>query len=152
MSEVRVIIQDNLNGNETITKNTPSLTPNVNEKRLEASGNSAQVAANQKASKNLAIATMLAKQSFSYVTSNIGKWTGNSHNQAIINNATDIIGLGILAYINPAVAAATVALRFTTTALDQAWEDRVNSLTTQRTLARQGFNSVGEAIGYRRNK
>lgn len=152
MSEVRVIIQDNLGSNETITKNAPSVATSTTEATTTTTANSMQSNVNQKSSKNLAIATMLAKQSFSYVTSNVGKWTGNSHNQAIVDNVSDIVSMGVLAYINPALAAATLALRFTTTAIDQAWEDRVNSLNTQRTLARQGFNSVGEAIGYRRNK
>ncbi len=152
MSEVKVIIQDNLGGNETITKNTPSVSKSVSDTQSEVTANPVQMAKSKKSVKNMAIATMLAKQSFSYVTSNVGKWTGNSHNQAMVDNATDLAGLGMMALVNPYIAVAVTAMRIGTTAIDQAWEDRQNRVASERALARQGFNSVNEAIGYRRNK
>ena len=151
MSEVRVRITDELGGSETITKNvSTSPAKTISEKQIAI--DSGQQATSIKASKNLAIATMLAKQSFNYATSNIGKWTGNSHNQAIVNNATDMISLGILAFVNPGVAIATAAFRIGTTAIDSAWERKQNQLAEERALARAGFTSRGEALGYRRNK
>ena len=117
-----------------------------------ATADSKRVASAKVGVKNLAIATMLAKQSFNYVISNVGKWTGNSHNQAIVNNVQDMMGIGMLALVNPAIAIASTALRFTTAALDQSWENKEMQASSQRRLARAGFNNVGEAIGYRRNK
>ena len=151
MSEVKVRITDELGGSETITKNVAN-SPTASIKEKQVAADTGQQAVSLKASKNLAIATMLAKQSFNYATSNIGKWTGNSHNQAMVNNLTDMFGIGMLAYINPAVAVGTLAFRIGTTAIDEVWSRRQSQYASERALARAGFNSKGEAIGYRRNK
>lgn len=151
MSEVRVRITDELGGSETITKNVAN-SPTASLKDKQVAADTGQQAVSLKASKNLAIATMLAKQSFNYATSNIGKWTGSSHNQAVVNNAMDMVGIGILAYINPAVAVATLAFRVGTTAIDEAFDQKQQRRASERALARAGFTSQGEAIGYRRNK
>jgi hypothetical protein len=151
MAEVKVIIQDNLGGNETLTKKTPTLASASNAQEI-ATADSKEVSTAKAGVKNLAIATMLAKQSANYITSNVGKWTGNSHNQAIVNNVQDMLGIGMLAVVNPAVAIASTAIRLTTAALDQSWENKEMQASSQRRLARAGFNNVGEAIGYRRNK
>ncbi len=151
MSEVRVRITDELGGSETITKNvSTSPAKTISEKQIAI--DSGQQATSIKASKNLAIATMLAKQSFNYATSNVGKWTGDSHNQAAMNTATEMISLGILALVNPGVAIATTAFKIGTTVYDTVWENKQNEYASQRKLARAGFDSSGEAIGYRRNK
>lgn len=149
MAEVKVRITDELGGNETITKNVSS-SPVASVKETQVAQDSTQVAQSQKASKSLAIASMLGKQAFNYAVSNVGKWLGDKHVQATINNATEMVGYGILAYINPALAVAAVGVRVATAAADQAWENKQNEIASQRKLARAGFNSVGEAIGFRR--
>lgn len=151
MSEVKVIIQDNLGSNEQITKHTSSnpATKTIQSAQPVASVEEAKTSGINM--KNLAIASMLAKQSFNYATSNVGKWTGNSHNQQIVNNISDIASLGMLAVVNPGIALATLTFRLTTTAIDDAWENRRNEQASQRRLARAGFSSSGEAIGFRRN-
>lgn len=151
MSEVRVRITDELGGSGTITKNVAA-SPTASLKEKQVAADTGQQAVSMKASKNLAIATMLAKQSFNYATSNIGKWTGNSHNQAMVNNAMDLVSIGVLAFINPGVAIATAAFRIGTTAIDSAWDRQQQQYASERALTRAGFTSKGEAIGYRRNK
>lgn len=154
MSEVRVIIKDELGQSEQIQKQVSSstLAPKSQQGNSNLAVNTAQAKANQSNVKNVAVAAMLAKQTLNYATSNVGKWTGDSHQQAVVNNITDLASLGALALVNPYVAIATTAFKIGTTAIDQAYEDKYNKIASQRVLARQGFNSVGEAVGYRRNK
>ncbi len=155
MSEVRVIIKDELGQSEQIQKQVSSstLAPKSQQgNSADVAINTAQAKSNQANVKNVAVAAMLAKQTISYATSNVGKWTGDSHQQQVVNNMTDIASLAALAVVNPYVAIATTAFKIGTTAIDQAFEDKYNRIASQRALARQGFNSVGEAIGYRRNK
>lgn len=149
MAEVRVIIQDSKNGNETITKKTA---PTVKDKEEEVAANPSQTKIAKTNNKNLAIAVMLAKQSINYASSNVGKWTGNKHNQAVVNNITDIVAIGMLAKVNPAIAVAVTGFRIATTIIDEQFEQKQQRLASERSLARGGFNDLGEAIGFRRNK
>lgn len=151
MSEVRVIIRDELGGEEQLTKNTSSQVTTAKASKMPVANNKESKMAISK-SQNIAIAAMLAKQTISYATSNVGKWTGNKHNQVMVDNATDIASLGILALVNPYVAIATTAFKIGTTAIDSAYEQHFDRLASNRALARAGFTSTGEAIGYRRNK
>ena len=67
---------------------------------------------------------MVASQTFNYMTSNIGKWTGSSQNQVRINNAMQLVSIGAMAYISPAMAIATAGISIGTTALDTAYEQK----------------------------
>lgn len=146
MAEVRVRITDDLGGNETISKTTSN---EVGTGQIASNSVSAKVS-NSKTKMN-AVALMLGKQSINYAVSNIGKWTGNSHNQAVVNNVNDMVGIGMLAVVNPVIALASTAFRIGTTAVDSWHTNRENRIASERKLARLGFNSSGEAIGYRRN-
>ena len=57
----------------------------------------------------------------------------------------------MLAVVNPVIALASTAFRIGTTAVDSWYTNRENRIASERKLARLGFNSSGEAIGYRRN-
>ena len=48
-------------------------------------------------------------QAVNYSTSNIGKWTGNSHYQQAINNGMQAADFGIMAITNPWQAAISIA-------------------------------------------
>lgn len=87
-----VIIKIELHGNTSSTSNLfsdPTLVNSggVNYNPLESREvktpttmmNKAKVAA-------ISAATMAGRQAINYATSNVGKWTGNSHNQTIVNN------------------------------------------------------------------
>lgn len=150
MASVKVIIQDGTGHTETVNKQVG--VPTAEKTMNDTVVNPNQAKASVTKSKNIAIATMLAKNSFNYATANVGKWTGNSHYQNVINNATDIVGLGVLAVVNPAIAAVTTAFKIATTAIDTAFEQQESKYASERSLARAGFSSSGEAIGYRRNK
>lgn len=155
MSEVRVRITDELGGNETIVKNggsasKPMLATSV--KDVQAKLDTTQTALSIKATKNLAAGSALVMQGVRYVGGNIGKWTGNSHNQTVINNTMEMIGYGMMMYANPAIGLSALGFKMATTAIDYQYESQNDKYTSQRALARAGFNNSGEAIGFRRNK
>lgn len=104
---------------------------------------------NRRTSKGIALAGMAASRSFSYVTSNIGKWTGNSQNQQKVNNAMQLASLGITALINPYVAAVCTALSLATVANDEAYDRKWEKKNADQARARAGYSSLGELVGRR---
>ena len=153
MSEVRVIIQDTLGGSEQITKTTNSGVKTSAKQIQEATAPNKESSKISVASaKTVLGAAVVGKQVLNYTTSNVGKWTGNSHNQQVVNDAKEMVGYGLLFAVNPTAALASFGFRVATTAIDNAWEQRENEVASQRKLARAGFSSSGEALGYRRNK
>lgn len=105
---------------------------------------------NMRQVKSIALATMVAQRAFSYTTSNIGKWVGDSHVQNQINMIGEAIGIGALAYINPALAGVNVALNIATTAADYAWENKWDKRRSNQELTRLGYSSKGEMLGRKR--
>ena len=155
MSEVRVIIQDTLGGQEQVTKNvntTKGVKTSATTIKEATSVNKETSAVSMKNAKAVLGAAVVGKQVLNYTTSNIGKWTGNQHNQQVVNDAKEMVGYGMLFAVNPVAALASFGFRVATTAIDTAWEQKWDNLASQRKLARAGFSSSGEAIGYRRNK
>lgn len=96
---------------------------------------------------SILVAKMVASQMTNYMTSNVGKWTGNSHNQVMINNAQELVGLGIMAYANPMLAIASVGVKITTTVLNNRYEQKLERKESQQRLARLGYNNSREMVG-----
>ncbi len=105
--------------------------------------------ANKSKSKGTAIAAMVAHRSFSYVTSNVGKWTGNNQRQQRVNNAMQAASIVGLALINPYVAIASVGLSIATTAIDEAYDRKWSAKTAANAQARAGYSSTDEVVGRR---
>jgi len=155
MSEVRVTITDELGGRETITKSTasaskPAITT-TNVKDVIATTNATQNSISLKQITSLAAASM-TMQVVKYGISNVGKWTGNSHNQAVINNGMQMLGYGFMLAKNPIMGGVTLGVQIGLTSFDYSLELKGERIASERRLARAGFSSSGEAIGYRRNK
>lgn len=91
------------------------------------------------------VALSVAKRSASYITSNIGKWSGNSRNQTIVNNVSRLAGYGMAFAANPYLGAVVVAMDGITSALDYAYENRWNQIREQQAQIR-----IGGKGGYRR--
>ena len=91
------------------------------------------------------IALSVAKRSVSYVTSNIGKWSGNSRNQNAMNNISKVAGYGMALAVNPYLGMAAIAMDGITYALDYAWENKWNQIQEQQAKVRTGGKG-----GYRR--
>lgn len=104
-----------------------------------------QSKSNQAATTMNVIATMTAKRTISYVTSNVGKWTGNSRNQNIVNNVSRAVSYGMAMAVNPYLGMAVVALDGLTYAFDYMYENKWNQIREQQALIRTGGKG-----GYRR--
>lgn len=142
MAELKVIIQDETS-TEQVTINKPAT---ANKSQVQ----SPEVVASKASSKGLAIASMIGSRAFSYVTSNVGKWTGDSRKQTAVNNLMQVGSMAALAYVSPVIAIATVALNATTTAIDTSIEQKWDKKQSQQNQARAGYNSKNELVGRRR--
>ena len=104
-----------------------------------------QQAKNNKQKSNAAVVSkMIALRSVNYATSNVGKWTGNKNNQAMVNTIKQGIGYAT-ASINPILGAVAVGLDAATYAIDYAYERKWEAIRVQQAQAR-----IGGKGGYRR--
>ena len=93
---------------------------------------------------------MVASRSFSYATSNVGKWTGNSRNQDTVNMIQQGVGIGAAAYINPWLAVAMVAIQIGTTAIDAAFTNNQETIKSNVRKLRAGYTENNQIIGGRK--
>lgn len=124
MSQIKVTITDETNVNSDTIHSSSSTPVNTTINSKNGSLKSKDVQQNQALSKGMAVASMVANQTFSYMTSNVGKWTGSSRMQTNINNAMQVVSIGAMAYVSWPVALASVAMSVGTTALDTAYEQQ----------------------------
>ena len=111
---------------------------------------SSEAATNIKQAKAMAIASMVASRSLGYISSNVGKWSGNSRRQTEVNNAQQIIGLGAMAVASWQIALISAAINIGTTAIDTYQEQKWDNKRSNQDLARAGYSSKGELVGRRR--
>jgi hypothetical protein len=100
---------------------------------------------NKQKSKAAVVAKMIALRSVNYATSNVGKRTGNSNNQAIVNNIKQGIGYAVAFSIDPVLGAISVGLDTATYALDYAYERKWEQIRVQQAQVKYGGKG-----GYRR--
>lgn len=126
-------------------------TTSVNAGNVSGGGSSNNKPLNQQAktnsSKSMAgvVGTMIAMRSINYVTSNVGKWTGSTRNQQVVNNVKQLIGYGVAFAVNPILGAVTVALDGVTNALDYAYERKWEKIRVEQAQVKTGGKG-----GYRR--
>lgn len=137
MSQIKVVITDERGGQESVSGGATTTTTNgavtsnkvIKDTKVKENANNSQA---------LAIASMVASQSFSYMTSNVGKWTGSTQKQTAVNNAMQLVSIGAMAYINPALAVVNVGLNLATTAIDTAYEQKWDSYSKDYARKRAG--------------
>lgn len=106
---------------------------------------------NEQASNNktnsmlVAAGAMVAMRSVSYATSNVGKWTGNSRNQQIVNDVQKGLTYGMAFAANVYVGIATVAFDVGSTAINSAFDRYWQEKASEQ--ARAKFGGKG---GYRK--
>lgn len=148
MNEITVVVKDETGSKSTtVNKKIPTTSSQAIEK-VEPKSQAAKHS--QKESQGLAVASMVAERTFSYVTSNIGKWTGNSRNQDAANNMSTVLHIGTAAMVNPYLALAVTALQIGTTAADAAYTNWSEGIKAQTRLTRAGYTSLNEVIGGRK--
>ena len=80
MSEIKVTITDN--GTQSTTSKTIQQRANTTKEATEKLDPKNEASTQtKKDSQVMVVAGMVASRSFNYITSNVGKWTGNSRNQ-----------------------------------------------------------------------
>lgn len=137
MSQIKVLITDNTGGSEKVE--SPSSTPvstTINKKN--GSVNSKDVKENQALSKGLAVATMVGSQAFSYMTSNVGKWTGSTRTQTAINNTMELVSIGAMAFASLPMAIACVGVNIAKTAIDTNYEQKWDAYSKEYARKRAG--------------
>jgi hypothetical protein len=137
MSQIKVIITDET-GEASSVSSSSSTPSNTTINKKNGSIKSKEVKKNQDDSKALAVASMIGSQSFSYMTSNVGKWTGSTKIQTNISNVVQLSSVGAMAYVNPALAIANVGVNLATTAMNTAYEQRWDSYSKEYAKKRVG--------------
>jgi hypothetical protein len=136
MSQVKVTITDERSGSSSISSSSTkpvSSTVNANGKIK-----SKEVKQSDDNSKDLAVATMIAQQTFNYMTSNVGKWTGSTRIQTGVNNALQLVSIGAMFKVSPAVAVANIGVNLATTAMNTAYEQRWDAYSKEYARKRAG--------------
>lgn len=136
MSQIKVLITDETGGSSSVSSS--STTPVNSTVNANGKVKSKEVKQSDDNSKGLAVATMIAQQTFNYMTSNIGKWTGSTRLQTGVNNAMQVFSIGAMAYVSPVVAVANVGINLATTAMDTAYEQQWDSYSKEYARKRVG--------------
>lgn len=147
-NEIYVKIFDETSSKDNNSGVSESLTSQALMRKQNPPSNEAAVSIKQ--TKAIAIASMVGSRSLSYISSNVGKWTGNRRNQTAVNNIQQVIGIGAMAVASWQMALASVALNIATTAMDTYHDQKWDGIRSKQDLAKAGYNSEGELIGRRR--
>ncbi len=92
--------------------------------------------------KGISSMTMVAQGMFNYATSNVGKYTGNSHYQNITNTIQQGVNTVAMAIVNPYLALGNLALQGVTYALNYSFERKMESISVNQARARAGYSST----------
>lgn len=137
MSQVKVLITDDRGNGESVSSvSTQPVNTTINKKN--GSVNSKEVKQNKALSKGIAVATMIGSQAFSYMTSNVGKWTGSTKSQTQINNALELVSIGAMAYASMPIALAYIGINLAKTAIDTGYEQRWDAYSKEEARKRAG--------------
>ena len=136
MSQIKVLITDETGSSTSV--NSSSTKPVSSTVNANGKVKSKEVKQSDDNSKGLAVATMIAQQTFNYMTSNIGKWTGSTRLQTGVNNAMQVFSIGAMAYVSPVIAVANVGINLATTAIDTAYEQQWDSYSKEYARKRVG--------------
>lgn len=137
MNQIKILITDDTGGSETV-QSPSSLPVSTTVNKKTGSVNTPNVKENQALSTSMAIATMVGSQAFSYMTSNVGKWTGSTRSQIAVNNVMEIVSIAAMAYVNPAMAIASVGINIAKTAIDTSYEQKWDALSKENARKRAG--------------
>lgn len=104
-----------------------------------------QTKSNQKNSQLSAAGTYIAMQTFNYITSNIGKYTGNASYQTQVNNAKRLVGYSMALASNWALGLAVIAMDGATSIANYMYDRKFDQIRSEQAKRRNG-----DLGGYRR--
>ena len=148
MSDIKVTVKDETNGTSVQRISSKPSTPQKASEQLDPKNEASDKA--KKDNQGLAVATLVASRTFNYCTSNVGKWTGNQHNQENIGKVRQAIGVGTGFLVNPILGAAMIGCEIGTTAKDAAWTNYIEQLKSQRRMIQAGYSSYDQVLGGRK--
>lgn len=149
MSEIQVVVSDN--GTQSTTSKTIQKRANTTKEATEKLDPKNEASTqSKKDSQAMIVAGMVASRSFNYITSNVGKWTGNSRNQERVNNVRQAISLGASTLVSPWVTVAMTGVQLGTTAIDTSYQLRLDEVNARARRLRAGYGDNNTILGGRK--
>ena len=116
--------------------------------RVVSQNDSVTTAQSKAVSKGMMVAQTIGMGAFRYVTSNVGKYTGSSFKQTAVNNAQTLFETGAMFVMNPLLAVANVGMQLGTTAIEENFRKKQESVTIAQQRARAGYTT--DVASYRK--
>lgn len=149
MSEINVTITDN--GTQSTTSKSIQQRANTTKQAAEKLDPKNEASTQSKRdSQAMIVAGMVASRSFNYITSNVGKWTGNSRNQETVNNVRQVISLGASTAVSPWLTIAMSGVQLGTTAIDTSYQLRLDEVNARARRLRAGYSDNNTILGGRK--
>lgn len=149
MSEIKVTITDN--GTQSTTSKTIQQRANTTKEATEKLDPKNEASTqSKKDSQVMVVAGMVASRSFNYITSNVGKWTGNSRNQETVNNIRQAASLGASAVVSPWLTLAMAGMQLGTTAMDTSYQIKLDEVNARGRRLRAGYSDDNTILGGRK--
>ena len=149
MSEIKVTITDN--GTQSTTSKTIQQRANTTKEATEKLDPKNEASTQtKKDSQVMVVAGMVASRSFNYITSNVGKWTGNSRNQETVNNIRQVASLGASAVVSPWLTLAMAGMQLGTTAMDTSYQLKIDEINARGRRLRAGYSDDNTILGGRK--
>lgn len=149
MSEIKVTITDN--GTQSTTSKTIQQRANTAKEATEKLDPKNEASTqSKKDSQVMVVAGMVASRSFNYITSNVGKWTGNSKNQETVNNIRQVASLGASAVVSPWLTLAMAGMQLGTTAIDTSYQLKLDEINARGRRLRAGYSDDNTILGGRK--
>lgn len=149
MSEIKVTITDN--GTQSTTSKTIQQRANTTKEATDKLDPKNEASTQtKKDSQVMVVAGMVASRSFNYITSNVGKWTGNSRNQETVNNIRQVASLGASAVVSPWLTLAMAGMQLGTTAMDTSYQLKLDEINARGRRLRAGYSDDNTILGGRK--
>ena len=149
MSEIKVTITDN--GTQSTTSKTIQQRANTTKEATEKLDPKNEASTQtKKDSQVMVVAGMVASRSFNYITSNVGKWTGNSRNQETVNNIRQVVSLGASVVVSPWLTLAMAGMQLGTTAMDTSYQLKLDEINARGRRLRAGYSDDNTILGGRK--
>lgn len=139
-NEINLYVRD-ATSNSAINEN------NVASKALSQTNN-ATAAASKGVSKGMMVAQTIAMGAFKHATSNIGKYSGDTTKQTMVDNVSTMVETGAMFMVNPLLGAANLGMRLATSAIDENFRKKQAEVNLNQARMRAGYTD--SASNYRR--
>lgn len=148
MSDIKVTVKDETNSTSVQRISSKPSTSQKASEKLDPKNEASDKA--KKDNQGLAIATMVATRTFSYCTSNVNKWTGNSRNQQTVGKIQQGLSVATGFMVNPILGLSMAGCEIGTTAFNAAWDNRNENEKSKLKMLKAGYSDYNQVIGGRK--